>query len=213
MVPMTMQLISSHSFASLYFRGELRDVEKQYNPMKISELSKYTRRPFDFNYQNEKDFFQKYVQRINSDVPWLDYINSLLTDFTDQVKLSKSLRDVDKTIFCHKLGMAANLHTIWYWPYCSQVTEDERVIVRHPSYITKLAELIRNTPKKVQVMFCFLLGWNPVCRNVDFLTIFLKKSSSEFFTQANYLISRAVVQSTSFLTKVSSFSFLIISLI
>jgi len=90
-------------------RGELRDLEKQYNPMKISELSK-----------------------INSDVPWLDYINSLLTDFTDQV------------------------------------TEEERVIVRHPSYISKLAELIRDTPKKVQAI---------------------------------YLISRAVVQSTSFLTK------------
>ena len=57
----------------------------------------------------KKSIFQKYVQRINSDVPWLDYINSLLTDFTDQVKLSKSLRDVDKTIFCHKLGMAAEM--------------------------------------------------------------------------------------------------------
>ena len=80
------------------------------------------------------------------------------------------------------------------------------MIVRHPSYISKLAEVIRNTPKKVQVIFWFS-GWKTLCRNVDFLTIFLKKSSSEFFTQANYLVSRAVQQHSTILTKVTSFHF------
>ena len=73
-------------------------MEKQYNPMKISELSKYTRRPFNFNYQHEKESFQKTdVQRLDSDIPWLDYINSHLKDYTDQVNMNKNLRDVDKT--------------------------------------------------------------------------------------------------------------------
>ena len=79
--------------------------------MKISELSKYTRRPFNFNYQHEKESFQKIdVHRLNSDIPWLDYINSMLTDYTDQVNLSKNLRDVDNTkVLCHKLGMATKI--------------------------------------------------------------------------------------------------------
>ena len=65
----------------------------------------------------------------------------------------------------------------------------------HPSYISKLAELIRKTPKRVQVKFSQKAG--------ILLSLFLKKLSLvELFTQANYLVGRAVKESTSLLTKV-----------
>ena len=127
-----------------YFRGELRDYEKMYNPMIISELKRYlltsnwyfgvevlslyalTESPLG-HHRNKLDFVgnnpppaftfvwncqliqclgllclrqcffvsnDAMISRLNPDLPWLEYINSLLADYDVQVKTKTALNVV-----------------------------------------------------------------------------------------------------------------------
>ena len=68
--------------------------------------------------------------RLAPDVPWLDFINSYLSPFGQQVSYC-----TEATIFKPDL----------------KVNGEEIVIVKNPSFLTKFNRLIKDTPKRIQV--------------------------------------------------------------
>ena len=74
--------------------------------------------------------------RLDRSTPWVDYINSLLAGAAQVA--------------------AAYNPTLSYLPPPCQVTADEIVNVNAPAYLIKLSQLLKETPKRVQVGLCIL---------------------------------------------------------